>query len=444
MACISRRGVLQAGVAASLLAAFKGRDAVAQTAGSDVLWVQVVAHGGWDQMLFTEPKRGWRDYGSTAIRQAGSIPYVDFPEVGPFFRAHGERMLVFNGVDTFTNNHDVGVRHSRSGSLLEGFPVFPAQVAAAAGADRLLPMFTVYDYAETGGLLASNTIDWRSSQRLNELKEVARPPGVYRNGPGFVSDPSTPFLPPSVMQRVAAAHEARTQRLLDAATLPGHRKGLLALARAHAAAKRMPELNLAPQVTLPSGVASSSVLGQTLVLGAAAVNAFKQGLVTTLLVGQGDFDTHGDNDATHRERLGMIFTLTDFLLRQAETANVPMAVVLTSDFGRTVVREGATGTGHWPISTMLVVQNAQAAAQQRLPVDRVIGGTTGDGATHTTNARAVLQARKINPHTLAFDDTGITPTPAHVYRVLRRAAGIDSHASLRDFPLNIDGDDLTV
>lgn len=49
--------------------------------------------------------------------------------------------------------------------------------------------------------------------------------------------------------------------------------------------------------------------------------------------------------------------------------------------------------------------------------------------THGT----VLRARKVNPATLAFD-----------YRLLRRAAGVESSAVLRDFPLNIDGDDLVV
>src|SRR5688572_7338939 len=109
--CLSRRDVMKAAFSASVLAAFEGNRALAQ-AGQDVLWVQVMATGGWDQLLFTDPKRGLRDYGAAQPRLAGNVTYVDFPQVAPFFQAHASRMLVFNGIDTFTNNHDVGVRHS--------------------------------------------------------------------------------------------------------------------------------------------------------------------------------------------------------------------------------------------------------------------------------------------------------------------------------------------
>ncbi len=441
--CLNRRDVMKAAFSASVLAAFKGRDALAQ-AGTPMLWVQVMATGGWDQLLFTDPKRGLRDYGTYQPRQSGNVTYVDFPEVAPFFQAHASRTLVFNGIDTFTNNHDVGVRHSMSGSMLEGFPVFPAQVAAALGADRLLPMFTAYDYNEAGGLIASNPIDWRSAGGFAELKAVERPPSVYRNGPGTVSDSNTPFLPPTLRTRLEAAHVARTQRLYDAQTLPGHRRGAAQYIRAHAAARRMPELDLNPTVTLPMGVSSASRLGQSMTLGAAAIDGFSKGLVTSLLVGLGAFDTHGETDADHRAQLDLVFKLADFLLVRAEGAGVPMGIVMCSDFGRTVPREGATGTGHWPIATTLVVQNARALAQGRLPGNRVIGGTTGEAASANPDPGTVLRARKVNPATLQFDDNGIKITPAHVYRLLRRAAGVETSAVLRDFPLNIDGADLTL
>jgi hypothetical protein len=442
--CLSRRDMMKAAFSASMLAAFKGRDALAQ-AGQEILWVQVMANGGWDQLLFTDPKRGLRDYGTSTVRQQGNITYVDFPQVAPFFQAHASRMLVFNGVDTFTNNHDVGVRHSMSGSMLEGFPVFPAQVAASLGADRLLPMFTAFDYNEAGGLIAANPIDWRSSQGFDELKAVERPPNVYRSPLGTVSESGTPFLPAAVRTRLDAAHVARTQRLHDAATLPGHRKGAAQYIRAHAAAKRMPELVLNPTVTLPAGVSSASRLGQSMTLGAAAIDGFSKGLVTSLLVGLGNFDTHGETDADHLVQLQLVFQLADFLLVRAQAANVPMGVVMCSDFGRTVPREGATGTGHWPISSMIVAQNDRAFAQGRLPGNRVVGGTTGEAASANPDPSTVLRARKVNPMTLAFDDVnGTKITPAHVYRLLRRAAGVETAAVLRDFPLNIEGNDLVV
>jgi hypothetical protein len=54
----------------------------------------------------------------------------------------------------------------------------------------------------------------------------------------------------------------------------------------------------------------------------------------------------------------------------------------------------------------------------------------------------VLQARKINPTTHVFDDTGVILSPSHVFRALRRVAGIADHPSLRAYPIAIEGSDL--
>lgn len=443
----SRRDVLKAAFSGSVLLSLRGSSVLAQTA-NEMLWVQVMATGGWDQAMFTDPKQGLRTYGSAVPQQAGAITYVNFPEVAPFFTTHASRMLVFQGVDTFTNNHDAGVRHSMSGSMLEGFPIFAAQVAAAKGADRLLPMFTLYDYNESGGLFAPNPIDYASVATFEELKGVNRPPNEYaNNGAGSISSSSGVFLPEAVRTRLAAAHAARTQRLLAGATLPNRVASLERLQAARAAALRMPELNIASTgVVLPAGVSADSQLGKAMTLAARGVDAFKAGLSASVVVGLGAFDTHGGQpDSTQLEQLDLIFKLANFVLAYAQTAGVPTGVLMCSDFGRTPEREGATGTGHWPISTMIVAQNAAGFALGKLPGNRVIGGTTGEVSAPNPMVSKTLLARKINPATLAFSDTGVVMTPAHIFRALRRAAGIDASPALRDFKLNIDvGTDLVL
>lgn len=119
---------------------------------------------------------------------------------------------------------------------------------------------------------------------------------------------------------------------------------------------------------------------------------------------------------------------------------MPTIVVMTSDFGRTPVRE-PPGSGHWPIASMMILQNKAAQALNILPAGKVIGGTTGT-PEGPNDEQTVLRARKINPKTHAFDDAGVALSPAHVFRALRRVAGIADDSILSPFPINVDGGDL--
>src|SRR5262245_10943879 len=94
----TRRGFIKGAIGATLLGALRSRRADAQ-AVPPVFWVQVFAGGGWDQMLFCDPKLGTRVDASggfhslSQLQTAGNIPYVDaysaaqptIRPVGPFF-----------------------------------------------------------------------------------------------------------------------------------------------------------------------------------------------------------------------------------------------------------------------------------------------------------------------------------------------------------------------
>jgi hypothetical protein len=443
---LSRRGFLTASIAGSVLLATRNREALAAPPG-DTLWVQIMANGGWDQAMFTDPKQGLRDYGAATLQSAGAIPFMNFPEISGFFAAHHPGLLVFQGVDTSTNNHDAGVRVSLSGSLLEGFPIFAAQVAAARGADRLLPMFTLYDYNETGGLVAPNPIDYTSASTFGDLKDVNRPPSVYSNeGAGSVSSSSGVFLP-KVAPRSAPRRSRRAHR---AAARPGD--PCRATGRASSGFWRpgRPVSACPSSTSRPRGSSSrpgsreSRRSARPWPSGPGASRRSRRGLSASLVVGLGGnlFDTHaGHPDSEQLGYLGQVLALAGFLLDHAQTQGVPTCVVLCSDFGRTPEREGSSGTGHWPISTLMIAQNKAALAQGKLPGNLVVGGTTGEAAAPNPDPKKALLARKINPSTLAFSDTGVVPTPAHIYRVLRRSAGIEEATVLRDFKLNIEEGD---
>ncbi len=57
-----------------------------------------------------------------------------------FFETHESRLVVINGVDTTTNNHDVGTRITWSGLATENTPSFASLVAAAAAASASVPL----------------------------------------------------------------------------------------------------------------------------------------------------------------------------------------------------------------------------------------------------------------------------------------------------------------
>jgi hypothetical protein len=111
-------------------------------------WVMVNAGGGWDPTMLCDPKGGdAKDpkavdhaYAPGTQKMAGAISYapITFSDgntvvysADAFFQKYHGRLLVMNGVDTQTNNHDAGSRTTWSGQLTEGYPSFAAMVAAS-------------------------------------------------------------------------------------------------------------------------------------------------------------------------------------------------------------------------------------------------------------------------------------------------------------------------
>lgn len=381
------------------------------------LWVNVQASGGWDQALFCDPKPQLRPALSAAdreIRQAGGIPYLGFADLGQpagqgFFGRYHDRMTVFNGIDTATNNHELGARYSASGSRNDGHPCLAAQVAAVHGAALPLSFLDYGGFDATADLVAPTRLQPGQGRLLATLVK----PSETSQGP---------YLAPSAVGLVEAAHQRRLQRQRAAARLPGVQQGLDALQRGRAAQKDLQRL------VIPASTGTNAQLMDL------ALSAYQQGLAASVGLAIHGFDTHTDNDSGQAAVLAALFALIGHIIDEAERRSLPVVVVATSDFGRTPYYT-SSGTDHWPVSSALVVQSA--AARQRglaLPVDRVIGATT-DGAV----AQA-LRAVKINPQTLQPDDSGVIMTPGHLVRALRRLARIDGAPVLARYPLTVDRD----
>lgn len=439
---------LGATLGATLFGAVRGGRLLAQGGQvPGVFWVQVHAQGGWDQMLFCDPKFGPRQdqnggfHALTQLASIGAIPYVDAfannapgtKPVGAFFTEFGGRLLVLNGLDTTTNNHDVGTRYCMSGSLLEGFPIFAAQVAGVLGQGQVMPLVDISGYDEAGGLVAPVRLDYVGVPRIAELQNPNKPsPGQWLNNTSTVS--AKALMDANARNAIQAASLARLGRHQSAATLPARVRALDAWHKAVEATPGLADLQI-PQV-------GTDALANVKALATMGINAFKSGHATAMTVAAGgpNLDSHGIPDSDHLVELGIILDVARHVANTADAVGVPCIVVMTSDFGRTPVRE-TTGSGHWPVASMMLLQNTAASTLALLPKGVVFGGTSGTPEGPNPPGK-VLNARKIHPKTHAFDDGGIAVSPAHVMKALRQVAGIANSDRLAPFAINLDGADL--
>lgn len=445
---MNRRHFLATTLTATLLGALRGNRLLAQDGKAPgVFWVQVHAQGGWDQMLLCDPKFGPRQdqnggfHALDQLAQIAKIPYVDSfalnaPQtrpVGPFFQEFGNRLLVLNGLDTSTNNHDVGTRYCMSGSLLEGFPIFAAQVAGVLGQGQVMPLVDISGYDEAGGLAAPVRLDYVGVPRIAALQNPNKPsPGQWLSNTATVT--AQQLLHTDARAQVRAASLARLARHQAKATLPARVQALDAWQKAVGATPGLADLQIPP--------VGSDTLSNIKALATMGIKAFQAGHATAMTVGAGgpNLDSHGIPDSDHLVELGLILDVARHVANSADAQGVPCIVVMTSDFGRTPVRETA-GSGHWPVASMMLLQNTAAVQLGLLPKGQVIGGTTGLPEGPNPPGK-VLNTRKIHPQTHAFDDAGIAPTPAHVIKALRQIAGIAQAERLGPYAIHLDGADL--
>jgi TAT (twin-arginine translocation) pathway signal sequence/Protein of unknown function (DUF1501) len=431
-------------------------------------WINVQAGGGWDQTLFCDPKPNLRPNLANMQVDLYGVNYVDLngvarnnPRIGgavgleikttpnngipylaiadfhasqttaasykPFFPNYYDRVTVFNGIDTGTNNHSVGERYCASGSSNETFPCIGAQLSAALGSQLPLGFMTMGGSDATADLISSTPM---TIPTMRSLLMLTNPNDVEGDNRG-----TTQFYSSKSLDMVKRFRDERITRQVSQATLPDAKSGLTSLSGARDAQSILGNL------TYGSGYYDDRAMTKI------AFDAYRNGLAVSLNVSLGGFDSHGNAEAENltggvyggTSGIYGIFEFLKFLIEESENptdgkAPIPIVVVVTSDFGRSPYYVGA-GTDHWPTASMMIVQNRPAKnLGLALPTNTVIGKTT-DG-----NSSTALKPIKINPNTFATDSSGIIVTPGHVMRVVRRMAGIADHPSLKGFTLGVDRD----
>jgi hypothetical protein len=373
------------------------------------LFLQVHASGGWDPTSFCDPKgctdpkdpKRVNNYLTKDIGQAGSIRYAPVADNANFFGKHHDKLCVINGIDSATNSHDVGTRHTWSGSLLENRPTFGALVAGAFAPTEPLAFITNGGYDVTAGVVPLTRVG-----NMDAIKRIAYPELVW---PGGSEDQ---FHTNDTMQRIAEARKARLSGQIDKQKLPRVKSamGMLMTARAgEAELKKLSEF-------LPKDLEQKQLRAQAQV----AIAAYRAGICVAANLAIGGFDTHGDHDNQHFPRLAELTDGLDFMMSELEKYEETKGnaiVVVGSDFGRTPSYNTGNGKDHWSITSMLVFGKG-------VPGDRVVGSTTDTFNPNT-----------VDPKTLKPSESGVRITPGHVQKALRKLAGIAESPVVKPFPM---------
>lgn len=385
---------------------------------SGPFYINLAAIGGWDVTSFCDPKsnipgeraiNNWAD--SASIEQIGNIAYAPVANNKAFFERFYQDMLVINGIDTQTNSHDDGRRHTWSGRLGIGYPSFGAIASNAIAPDIPLSLVHAAGYKETAGIA-----------RFSRLQD----PDVIRNlvNDSIVQDGNNIFglFEDSELDLITQYQDARLSRLAGSnQLLPRHAKGINSLQLANATRD---DLKLFADL-LPNSFEG----GRTTQAAQLALIAYQAGLSVSCQLGISGFDTHQDHDADHFDVMAEVTDLVTFIFDTAEEAGFADKIVITlaSDFGRTPYYNAGGGKDHWPIGSAMFIQQGAAWG------NRVVGATD-----------ELHNALKINPSSLQVDNSsaGVRLEPKHLQQAIRELAGVEQSAAAMQFPLDAEDIDF--
>ncbi len=385
---------------------------------SGPFYINLAAIGGWDVTSFCDPKsnttgertiNNWAD--SASIGQVGNIAYAPVANNKAFFERFYQDMLVINGLDSQTNSHDDGRRHTWSGRLGFGYPSFGAIASNAIGPELPLSLVHAAGYNETAGIA-----------RFSRLQD----PDVIRNlvNDSVVQDGGVSYglFEDNELDLITQYQDSRLARLQASnQLLPRQIDGMNSLQLANATRD---DLNLFADL-LPNSFEG----GRTNRAAQLALIAYQSGLCVSCQLGLSGFDTHQDHDADHFNFMQELTDLVTYIFDTAEEGGFADKIVITlgSDFGRTPYYNAGGGKDHWPIGSAMFIQQGAAWG------NRVVGATDG-----------LHNALNINPSTLQVDSSnaGVRLEPKHLQQAIRELAGVDQSAAALQFPLNAEDIDF--
>lgn len=385
---------------------------------SGPFYINLAAIGGWDVTSFCDPKsnlagerviNNWAN--SASIEQVGNIAYAPVGNNKAFFERFYQDMMVINGIDTQTNSHDDGRRHTWSGRLGFGYPSFGAIASNAIGPELPLSLVHAAGYNETAGIA-----------RFSRLQD----PDVIRNlvNDSIVQDGNNSYglFEDNELALITQYQDARLERLQSSnQLLPRQMDGMNSLQLANATRG---DLKLFADL-LPTSFEGD----RTNRAAQLALIAYQSGLCVSCQLGISGFDTHQDHDDDHFGFMDELTDLVTYIFDTAEAGGFADKIVITlgSDFGRKPYYNSGGGKDHWPIGSAMFIQQGASWG------NRVVGATD-----------ELHNALKINPNTLQVDNSsaGIGLEPKHLQQAIRELAGVDQSAAALQFPLDAEDIDF--
>ncbi|HSC87703.1 MAG TPA: DUF1501 domain-containing protein, partial [Polyangiaceae bacterium] len=385
-------------------------------------YVMINAGGGWDPRFTFDPSldveqnRLYTAVGKVGNISCATIP-VDLAQMGldatydydtrlldnaTFLERHGARLLVINGVDMKTNNHDAGTRAIWSGKLQEGYPTLGALIAAARAPEHPMTFLSAGGFDATEGLVPLTRVG-----SADDMQRLAFPNRVNPTDPENLEL----YHAGTTQARIEAAQRARLEALLDKERLPRLRQSMSELTLARARVGDLQSLTIPGDlVTIPGY--QLGALQNNMRQAQIAIAAFQAGLAACLNLDIGGFDTHGNHDRDQWTRTSTLLALVDFVITRLDDAGLldRTTVFVGSDFARGPFYNGANdydGKDHWPIGSFWALGAGVRG-------NRVIGGTTPD-----------QRARRVDPTTLeAVDSGGVELTVESLHHAIRELAGV--------------------
>ena len=404
---MNRRDFLRAAALASAAGISVSRYGWSQEMDYDgPLLLTVMAPGGWDPTLLCDPKGSLgpsdrepmnRTYSADDIRspsQSSPITWAPLGSNDDFFGRHYDKLLIFNGVDVQTNNHELGAQFVSCGSIIDRMPSISALLAATRGQELALSYQVYGSYDVTGGLIPRTRIG-----RAASLANV-----IYPNRNQF----DQPLIHPTDLDSVIAFSRRRAAAELESQRLPRLQRNLDAFIKTRTAQGSLESLS----EFLPDLNQFQTNVAQQ---GALVLASYQAGLTAAATISiRANFDSHDNNDNNQTTSLGVLTRGITELWQEIERVGLEDRVVffIVSDLGRTPNYNPGEGKDHWPITSMMMMGAG-------IEGNRVIGASS-----HRQNRLSV------SPDTFtAVEDPedGVILTPGHVHIALRELLGIADH-----------------
>jgi hypothetical protein len=405
---MQRRDFIRLAAGAGLVCTgLQGRDGFALDGGVDPqaageytgpFFVGFEAHGGWDSTMVCDPKASNRAYGAGGIATAGAIRYPNVGNHAAFFQKHADRLLVINGIDTQSNNHDTSRMHVWTGKLDNGLPHVAALTAGSHAPYLPLSFIGEGNFNETAGVVSQTRVD-----NAAVLQDLSFPHLV---NPADPADLRT-WHAPAADELINDWRQERTAKSREEQKLPRLEAALDNLLAVRGGANELELL----QSYLPDPLSTNARQRKIQI----AVAAYKAGLAVSATFSQTGFDTHSDNDVQQIALGDALLGDIDFLWEEAVRQGISdrILVAVGSDFARTVGYNGGNGKDHWEITSMMFLGEGFQG-------NRVVGATD-DG----------LFAQAVDPDTLELSSNGMRISPEAIHNELRGLLGISDELDAR-------------